>query len=62
MDNALDEDTLYIVDYRSAHKYKNMANFYEVDNKILASKKPIADVPVYRDVYLSAESPYAHLS
>lgn len=60
-DNALDDDTLYIVDYRSAHKYKNMANFYEVDNKILASKNPIADVPVYRDVYLSAESPYVEL-
>lgn len=61
VNGTLDEDTLYIVDYRSAHKYKGVANFYEVDNKILASKKPIEGVQPYRDVYLSAESPYVEL-
>lgn len=53
----LADDTLYLVNYKIAHKYKNLCNYYQADNLILASKKPIAGLQRYNDVYVSKEDP-----
>lgn len=59
--NEIAEDTLYILDYKNAHQYKDRCNIYQVDNKIVASKNPIPGLQPYQDVYLSAESPLVEL-
>ena len=55
--NQLADDTLYLVDYKIAHKYKGQYYFYEADNLILASKNPIEGLRRYNDVYVSMEEP-----
>lgn len=55
--NQLADDTLYLVDYKIAHKYKGQYYFYEADNLILASKNPIEGLKRYNDVYVSAQEP-----
>lgn len=57
----LAEDTLYILDYRMAHKYKDKCYLYEVDNTIIATKNPIEGVQPYHDVYVSPENPEVQL-
>lgn len=57
----LAEDTLYLIDYYNAHKYKDKCYLYEVDNTIIAVKNPIAGLKPYNDVYISKEEPQVEL-
>lgn len=52
----LAEDTLYIIDYAKAHKYRDICNVYIVDDKIIAVKNPIEGLEPYKDFMLSEEN------
>lgn len=55
--NAFSEDTVYITDYKNAHKYKDRCYLYEADNLILAFKNPVEGLKPYNDVYVSKDDP-----
>ncbi|MDD5995115.1 MAG: DUF6311 domain-containing protein [Clostridiales bacterium] len=57
----LADDTIYILNYRNAHKYKDKCYLYEVDNTIIAVKNPIEGVKPYNDVYVSKDNPEVQL-
>lgn len=56
-DGRLADDTLYLVDYKIAHKYKDRYYFYDADNLILASSHPIEGLTRHNDVYVSMQEP-----
>ncbi len=55
--NQLSDDTVYVVDYKTAHKYKDRCNLYLVDNLIVALKNPVDGLQPYNDAYLSTADP-----
>lgn len=60
-ENRLEEDTVYVLDYINAHKYKDRCYLYQVDNLIVAVKNPIPGLERYNDVYVSEEDPVLEL-
>lgn len=55
--NELAEDTVYVIDYKNAHKFKDRCCLYQVDNLILALKNPVEGLKPYNDVYVSETDP-----
>ncbi len=55
--NELSGDTVYITDYKNAHKFKDRCYLYQADNLILAFKNPVAGLKPYNDVYVSEDDP-----
>lgn len=55
--NQLDENTVYLLDYDKAHKYKDMCNIYMVDNKIVALKNPVEGLEEYKDFLVGTTTP-----
>lgn len=55
--NELSDDTVYVTDYKNAHKFKDRCYLYQADNLILAFKNPVEGLKPYNDVYVSAEAP-----
>lgn len=59
--NELAEDTVYITNYATAHKYKDRCHLYQVDNLIVALKNPVEGLKPYNDVYVSEDDPLLEL-
>lgn len=60
-ENNLNENTLYLLDYANAHKYKDMCNMYMVDNKIIAVKNPLTGLEAYKDFLVGTNTPVVEL-
>ena len=59
--NQLADDTVYILNYVNAHKYKDRCNLYMVDGMIVALKNPVEGLKPYNDVYVSMDNPLLEL-
>ncbi len=60
-ENRLDGNTLYILDYANAHKYKDKCHIYMVDNKIIAVKDPLEGLEEYEDFFVGTNTPVVEM-
>lgn len=58
----LEDDILYVINYEMAHKYLGKANMYNVNNRVIATKEPLANVQPYQDMYVSEANPVVEFS
>lgn len=59
--NQLADDTVYITNYKTAHKYQGRYYFYQADNLIIATKNPVEGLKKYNDVYVNEQNPNLYM-
>lgn len=57
----VDENALYMLDIYFAHEYADQLNTYQINNSIVGTKTPLANVTPYTDVILSSKNRSYHL-